>query len=188
LMDDAGRSGGALLTHTEITHRKQAEKAIREKEQDYSNLLETMNEGLIYLDRTGILKFANKKFETLTGFEVSELLGHKLPSQIFPETLFGLLSDEFGNGTPGGNFQYELQITNQAGEKVWCLVSCSVIRNGQEEFYGMLVTYNNISDRKKAEERFQTAQRELNTFIYRTSHDLKGPLSSILGLIHILEK
>ncbi|MFM7822261.1 MAG: PAS domain S-box protein [Bacteroidota bacterium] len=187
LMDDAGRIGGALLTHTEITHRKQAEKAIREKEQDYSNLLETMNEGLIYLDRTGILKFANKKFETLTGFEVSELLGHKLPSQIFPETLFGLLSDEFGNGTPGGNFQYELQITNQAGEKVWCLVSCSIIRNGQEEFFGMLVTYNNISDRKKAEERFQTAQRELNTFIYRTSHDLKGPLSSILGLIHILE-
>ena len=82
LMDDAGRIGGALLTHTEITHRKQAEKAIREKEQDYSNLLETMNEGLIYLDRAGVLKFANKKFETLTGFHVSDLLGNKLPSQI----------------------------------------------------------------------------------------------------------
>ncbi|MFN5324607.1 MAG: PAS domain S-box protein [Bacteroidota bacterium] len=188
LMDDNGRVGGALLTHTEITHRKEAEKAIREKEQDYSNLLETMNEGLIYLDRNGILKFANKKFESLTGFLVSDLLGNKLPSQIFPETLFGLLSEEFSNGNAGGNFQYELQITNLAGEKMWCMIGCSVIRNENEEFFGMLVTYTNISDRKKAEERFQTAQRELNTFIYRTSHDLKGPLSSILGLIHILEK
>ena len=188
LMDESGRIGGALLTHTEITHRKQAEKAMREKEQDYSNLLETMNEGLIYLDCSGVLKFANQKFESLTGFSVAELMGNKLPSQIFPETLFGLLSDEFNEGHAGGHFQYELQITNRTGEKVWCMVSCSVIRNEHESFLGMLVTYTNISDRKKAEERFQTAQRELNTFIYRTSHDLKGPLSSILGLIHILEK
>ncbi len=62
LMDENGAVAGSLLTHTEITAQKQAEQTIRKQEQDCKNLLETMNEGLIYLDPSGLLKFANQRF------------------------------------------------------------------------------------------------------------------------------
>jgi len=153
LMDDAGNVGGALLTHTEITQRKKAEQAIREKEQDYSNLLETMNEGLVYLDKNGVLQFANKKFETLTGFPIHDLLGKQLPSQVMPETLFAMLSEEFSHHDPAGSFQYEIQVTNKTGDRLWCMISCSVIKNEGGEFFGILITYTNINDRKKKQRR-----------------------------------
>jgi len=190
LMDESGMVGGTLLTHTEITDRKKAEQTIRKKEQDYSNLLETMNEGLVYLDKDGILKFANRKFEELTGFKTEDSLGKKLPSQILPEMILGLISDENRGGNPAktGSYRYEIQITRSSGDQVWCAISCSVIKDENNCFSGLLITYSDITDRKQTEDKLEVAQRELNTFIYRSSHDLKGPLSSILGLINILEK
>lgn len=68
------------------------------------------------------------------------------------------------------------------------MINCSVTRDETGMLTGILVTYSDITDRKSTEEKLQLAQRELNTFIYKSSHDLKGPLSSILGLIQLLEK
>jgi PAS domain S-box-containing protein len=190
LMEDDGTVGGTLLTHTEITDRKNAEQTIRKREQDYSNLLETMNEGLAYLNHEGKLKFANRKFEQLTGFSLEESLGKHLPGQIFPESLMKVLLEE--NSTYSADnpqhYQYEIPVTGKVGNKIFCMIGCSVTLDEQNQFIGLLVTYTDITDRKKTEEKLQVAQRELNTFIYRSSHDLKGPLSSILGLINVIEK
>jgi len=42
-----------------------------------------------------------------------------------------------------------------------------------------------IEDRKRTEEELIVINDELNTFIYKTSHDIRGPLSSIMGLLDI---
>ncbi len=190
LMDENGQIGGALLTQTEITAQKKAEQTIRKQEQDYKSLLETMNEGLIYLDREGALKFANQRFLAMTGLELNTQLNKKLPHQILPETILAVMNDETreNNDGPDKAHQYELQIVTVAKEQKWCMINCSVIRDDSGRFNGMLVTYSDITDRKTTEEKLQVAERELNTFIYKSSHDLKGPLSSILGLISLLEK
>ena len=190
LMDENGQIGGALLTQTEITEQKKAEQTIRKQEQDYRSLLDTMNDGLIYLDREGALKFANQRFLAITGLEMHAQLNNKLPSQIFPETILQVVMDEARENKNGNDpaRQYELKIVTVAQEQKWCRINCSVIRDEAGRFNGMLVTFSDITDRKTTEEKLQVAERELNTFIYKSSHDLKGPLSSILGLISLLEK
>ena len=45
-----------------------------------------------------------------------------------------------------------------------------------------MITHNDITDRKNAEEQLKLKNNELNTFVYKASHDLKGPLASIIGL------
>jgi len=42
-----------------------------------------------------------------------------------------------------------------------------------------------IEDREKAESKLKETNTELETFLYKASHDLKGPLSSMYGLINI---
>lgn len=42
-----------------------------------------------------------------------------------------------------------------------------------------------ITETKKMEEDLKAMNKELETFIYRASHDLRGPLSSIIGLTNI---
>lgn len=190
LLGEFGQIEGSLLTHTEITAQKQAEATIRKKEQDYENLLETMNEGLLYLKRDGKVKFANKRFLEITGFRIEQLANQKIPYQLLPETLLELIFEEAGTQKGESDFSYQYEITIQTLESVkkWCMINCSVTRDEQQAITGLLITYSDITDRKSTEEKLQLAQRELNTFIYKSSHDLKGPLSSILGLIHLLEK
>jgi len=190
LMDDNGHVAGSLLTHTEITAQKEAEQTIRKQEQDYKNLLETMNEGLIYLDTTGLLKFANQRFLEMSGLIFNEQINKRIPHCVLPEPMLDLMIEEAGENKKAADhsYQYEIQITSTNGDKKWCMINCSLIRDELKRFNGLLVTYFDITDRKTTEDKLQLAERELNTFIYKSSHDLKGPLSSILGLINLLEK
>ncbi len=52
------------------------------------------------------------------------------------------------------------------------------------------VSFENITKRKIAEAELKIRNAELNNFVYKVSHDLRAPLSSIRGLIHLakLEK
>lgn len=42
-----------------------------------------------------------------------------------------------------------------------------------------------VTETKKMEEELKAMNKELETFIYRASHDLRGPLSSIIGLTNV---
>jgi PAS domain S-box-containing protein len=190
LMDNSGQIGGTLLTHTEITEQKQAQEKIRKQEQDYRNLVETMHEGLAFLDKEGNLKFANGRFFELCGYNSLELIQKKLPATLFPNTILQLVDDDAKNKSSHESIthQYEIQVTPKSGSKKWCMLNCSVIYDDDGHYSGLLATYSDITDRKGTEEKLQLARTELNTFIYKSSHDLKGPLASIIGLLNLLEK
>jgi ligand-binding sensor domain-containing protein/signal transduction histidine kinase len=42
--------------------------------------------------------------------------------------------------------------------------------------------------RRVSEKKLRQTNEELNTFIYRSSHDLKGPLASVMGLTYLAQK
>ncbi len=47
------------------------------------------------------------------------------------------------------------------------------------------VSFENVSARRNAENELRVRNTELNNFVYKVSHDLKAPLSSIKGLINL---
>src|SRR5690606_23709417 len=42
-----------------------------------------------------------------------------------------------------------------------------------------------ITDRKRVEEELKIRNAELDNFVYKVSHDLRAPLSSVLGLVNL---
>ena len=44
---------------------------------------------------------------------------------------------------------------------------------------------HDITRRKKAEQELRQKNNELDTFVYKASHDLKGPLASIRGVLNL---
>ncbi len=51
---------------------------------------------------------------------------------------------------------------------------------------GVIVTFNDITELKKTEKKLSLINEDHKTFIYSVSHDLRGPLSSLKGLVSFL--
>ncbi len=93
--------------------------------------------------------------------------------------------------TQGENFDLELKLITQKGHEVW------VRTQGRREashgnfirIYGVI---QDITERKLAEarvlqsnEKLLKINQELDRFVYSASHDLRAPLTSIIGLINL---
>lgn len=53
---------------------------------------------------------------------------------------------------------------------------------------GFTVYLHDVTQRKRYEEKLLGVNKELDSFIYKVSHDLRGPLQSIQGLIHLTQQ
>ncbi|MCU0445144.1 MAG: HAMP domain-containing histidine kinase [Microscillaceae bacterium] len=56
-----------------------------------------------------------------------------------------------------------------------------------ERVGGYLFYLHNISERRKIENQLKDLNLELDSFVYKASHDLRAPLSSLAGLIYLTE-
>ncbi|MGI4760228.1 MAG: ATP-binding protein [Janthinobacterium lividum] len=94
----------------------------------------------------------------------------------------------------------ECRLLNYRGEYRWMLGRALPSRNEQGEVIQWIGTYTDIHEHKLVQERVAQAQRllrdnneeltrvnvDLDSFIYTASHDLKGPITNIEGLLAAL--
>jgi PAS domain S-box-containing protein len=95
-----------------------------------------------------------------------------------------------------GNKKYreELRLKHAKGNYVWFIDSGQAHWDHNGNPVRMVGSLINIDERKKAMDRIkkqnemlEKTNSELDKFVYSTSHDLRAPLMSILGLINIAE-
>ncbi len=91
-------------------------------------------------------------------------------------------------------FEVEIRIRKKNGEYMWVLDTGQAEWNENGDPVRMVGSIVDISERKNAEsmvlkqkDELEKANKELDRFVYSVSHDLKSPLSSVLGLITITE-
>jgi PAS domain S-box-containing protein len=73
---------GNLLSYDglirDITNRKIAEETLRESEERYRQLVETMNEGLAMADSDYVFTFVNERFAEMLGYSREEMVGRHI--------------------------------------------------------------------------------------------------------------
>lgn len=178
-----GKKAVQVIVH-DITEKKKAEATIRKTETLFSQLFQSSPMAVTMLDEKGDVVQINKGFEELFGYTLSELKGRSLNEFIVPEELEAEGNDL--NSIISNN--KIIRIESARRRKDGAMVS--VIIYGvpvylEDKTIGIFGVYVDITEQKKVEEELKVRNTELDNFVYKVSHDLRAPLSSILGLVHL---
>ncbi|MFC1672931.1 ATP-binding protein [Pseudomonadota bacterium] len=89
---------------------------------------------------------------------------------------------------------YEEPKTTPEGDDIWLRTSKIPLRNGEGEVIGVLGLYEDITERKAAQQDLETAKDAAETanqakssFLSSMSHELRTPLNAILGFAQLME-
>lgn len=174
------------FTATNITGRKKAEIKILESRVKLEALIENTNDGIWSLDMQLNLTTVNTALQRIfktyldQKIQVGDNLIEKLPDSTRTrwKTLFeNVLAGERINE----EFSLELSHTT-----VYFDLSANPIINSKGATKGATAFLKNITQKKARENELKRANSELDSFVYRASHDLRAPLRSILGLVSLI--
>ncbi|GAB6037464.1 hypothetical protein JCM15519_20230 [Fundidesulfovibrio butyratiphilus] len=151
IFDENGQITHFMAVKLDITLKKQAEEALRDKQKYLSTLLSSINTGILLVDRaTHLVVDVNPSAELLLGAGKVELLG-KDSRPFFPEAQPSPISgwDLRENGA-----SREIILTNRRGEHVPALVATLPLEIGGRGC--LLLTLLDITERKRMEEELRS--------------------------------
>jgi PAS domain S-box-containing protein len=174
-------------TLQDISERVQSEKALKKAFAQLENYTNALNKSTLVAitDLEGKILHINQKFCNVTHFKKEELLGKN-----FKVMSSGHHSREFFNHMfqtlkKGETWRGEIKNQTKEGQTFWIDMVINPIFNEEGEIERFLSISYEVTDRKENEEKLARSNRELETFLYKASHDLKGPLTTMNGLINI---
>ncbi|MCU0429764.1 MAG: PAS domain S-box protein [Cytophagaceae bacterium] len=176
-----------LLNVTIITERKQAEQALIESESKLTSLIENTSDLVWSIDTSYSLTASNSAFKNLirNNYQIELTNGDNLIASIKDIEKDGWL-ELHKSALKGKRVTAEFSWFSETRENLFYEITYNPIMDSLGEVIGVSVFARDITQRKLNEAVIIQTNFELDSFVYRASHDLRAPLRSILGLTSII--
>ena len=170
----------------DITEQTKAQETIRKTELLFSELFNSSPMAIVLLDSNGNVDRVNRGFEQMFGFTISELKGKSLNEFIVPPTLEAEGNDL--NSVISSDQVVRMETTRLRRDDVrLSVIIYGVPVHFEDKTIGIFGVYVDITSQKIIEEELKVRNTELDNFVYKVSHDLRAPLSSVLGLVNLAQ-
>jgi PAS domain S-box-containing protein len=204
LLDKNGEALGFIEVGEDLTDRQEAEKAIRQSEEQYRHIFEAVTEGLLILDFDGAVVEANPAACATYGYPRHELIGLAGKRLVHPD--YHHAFEEFRQRIIAGDrFEDEAVCIRKDGSAFHVEV-----RGGPFSLRGephLLAVVRDITEHKLAEQAMQNyaavleasnkaleaahaaaeaATRAKSAFLANMSHEIRTPMTAILGFAEVL--
>jgi len=172
----------------DITERKKAEKALKESENRYHELFNSILEGVGLVDTGEIIRFCNPAFAKI--FEedsVDNLIGKSI-LEYMPENQRELVLSQTEDRKKGRSNRYEVEIITGKSNKKTILISSSPRFDEAQNYIGAFGAIMDITETKQLQEFAERAKRmeTAGQIAGQVAHDfnnLLGPLVAYPELI-----
>jgi PAS domain S-box-containing protein len=176
-------------TVIDISERKQAEEALRESEEKYRTILESIEDGYYEVDIAGNLTFFNDALCEIYGYSRNELMGMNIRKTTDQETAKrGYEVFKKVNITRKSEKGFEWRITRKDGAKRVVEGSVSLRRDSEGEPIGFRGIVRDISEKQRLEDQLRQAQKmeAIGMLAGRVAHDLNNILGGLVSYPELL--
>jgi PAS domain S-box-containing protein len=174
----------SIASMVDITERVKAEKALRDSEEKFRQLVESMNEGLGIQDRRGIITYVNDKICNILQLPREQIIGRPSRDFISERDLEVWTRNIANKDAPES---YEMTWIDKKGNPIYTLVSPRAVYDSQGHFMGGFGVITDITAIKNLEkEVLDVTERERQKIGYELHDDLGQHLIGIDVMTKVL--
>ncbi|MFY7829269.1 MAG: PAS domain S-box protein [Flectobacillus sp.] len=138
--------------------------------------------------------YYNEAFLRLSGYDPAEIIANPTSMLVGEKTDLGAIQKISYAIAHWMHEQVEIIVYRKNGEQFWASLEVVPVPDAKGEFTHAISVFRDISARKKAEAEREVLIRELtdsNTdlkqFTFITSHNLRAPLSNLMGILELVD-
>jgi len=170
----------------DISERKKAEEALRESEERFRAIFEQVAVGMAIVTLNGHFFRVNQKFCDILGYNRPEMLSRTFEDITAPEdlpksrdTIDNIWIQDYPSETLESRY-----ICND-NKIVWGHVTISLVRKTSGENHYYIWVFEEITDRKQAEEKLKASLKEKEILLKEIHHRVKNNLMVVSNLLEL---
>ncbi len=181
-----GQIIGASKIARDITQQKETEAALRASEARFRTLTAHAPVGIFMTDRKGDFLFVNECWCDFAGLPPEEAQGQGWIRALHPDDKERILEEWQGVVAAALPFDDEFRFRTPQGRIMWVHGKAVGLCDEAGQIGGYIGTVSDITERKKAAEALQDADRRKDEFLAVLAHELRNPLAPLRNGLQVM--